>query len=127
MNGGLSLRNRTMMLDIVTEFSFKDELDNLGWTSDPKEKYEDQWFYSKMRGRPDANLPIPDVVKGIGDGKMIMWRRSRSIALRTYWPQRPKVLLSGYHRIDMFSILAAWYPYGCKSLGQMGYTKESRF
>ena len=63
MNGGLSLRNRTMMLDIVTEFSFKDELDNLGWTSDPKEKYEDQWFYSKMRGRPDANLPIPDVAK----------------------------------------------------------------
>ena len=48
-NGGLSLRNRTKMLEIIDSFDWNET-----------RKFEDQWFYEKLQVMP-SNLPPPDV------------------------------------------------------------------
>ncbi|KAH8584234.1 hypothetical protein B0O99DRAFT_716252 [Bisporella sp. PMI_857] len=40
-SGGLSLRNRSMVLDIVTEFGWKSERDSAVNPDEPNVKYED--------------------------------------------------------------------------------------
>ncbi|KAL8728020.1 MAG: hypothetical protein Q9166_005691 [cf. Caloplaca sp. 2 TL-2023] len=61
MNGGLSLRNREKMLEVVDHFNF---------TGDPADgsKFEDQWFFYKLQklplgpnSEPGVNLPSPEV------------------------------------------------------------------
>lgn len=59
-NGGLSLRNRSMILDIVNRFSWETEraegkISQVGCvTKEPCLKFEDQWFYHKMKEMPEA-------------------------------------------------------------------------
>lgn len=62
-NGGLSLRNRTMILDIIHESSFNQESST--GQAFMTVSFEDQWFYNKMvqlpanaDGTPAANLPM---------------------------------------------------------------------
>ncbi|KAL9603933.1 MAG: hypothetical protein Q9219_000871 [cf. Caloplaca sp. 3 TL-2023] len=61
MNGGLSLRNRERVLEVLDRFNY---------TGDPQDdsKWEDQWFVHKMEklptgphSEPGANLPTPEV------------------------------------------------------------------
>ncbi|KAI4250440.1 MAG: hypothetical protein L6R40_000038 [Gallowayella cf. fulva] len=61
MNGGLSLRNREKMLEVLDRFNY---------TGNPKDgsKFEDQWFLQKLESlplgpnyEPGANLPTPEV------------------------------------------------------------------
>ena len=61
MNGGLSLRNREKMLEVLDRHNF---------TGDPADgsRHEDQWFVYKLEGLPrglndesGANLPTPEV------------------------------------------------------------------
>lgn len=61
-NGGLSLRNRNKVLEVIHKAKADGEI-NTG-------AFEDQWFYQKMlelpikpNGQPGANLPVEDVAK----------------------------------------------------------------
>ena len=49
MNGGLSLRNRTTILDIISRHSWKDELAKAKDRNNPKVRYEDQWYYQRLK------------------------------------------------------------------------------
>lgn len=69
-NGGLSLRNRSMMLDIVTKASWYSERRHAKDPREPSVIFEDQWVYKKMTelpvypdGRPGARLPPIDIAK----------------------------------------------------------------
>ncbi|RDW71420.1 hypothetical protein BP6252_07983 [Coleophoma cylindrospora] len=75
-NGGLSLRNRTMLLDIISTSSWKDEkLDAEKNSTDPANptdpvfEFEDEWFYKKMVKRY-AVLPSLDVAQTFAVGPM---------------------------------------------------------
>ncbi|KAH8673653.1 hypothetical protein BX600DRAFT_508894 [Xylariales sp. PMI_506] len=61
-NGGLSLRNREITLDLFTRYSWANDSSTPG--APPNMKYEDQWLYMRMSelppgpdGKPGANLP----------------------------------------------------------------------
>jgi hypothetical protein len=85
-NGGLSLRNRSMVLDIIRYFDWKDEFKNAEDKQQPSVEFEDQWLYAKMKelpdlGRPAARLPSLDV--------------ARTFSVETMWYDKPM----GYHQI----------------------------
>ncbi|PMD16423.1 hypothetical protein NA56DRAFT_649557 [Hyaloscypha hepaticicola] len=102
-NGGLSLRNRTMMLDIVNKFSWATEKEK-GivslegcLTQRPCLKFEDQWFYHKMKEIPSARLPTNEV--------------AATFAVETVWYDKPL----GYHQVERWNShrmdqVAQWCP-----------------
>lgn len=102
-NGGFSLRNRTMILDIVNKFSWQAEKD-AGTisqapcvTQEPCLKFEDQWFYHKMKEIPGARLPTKEVAS--------------TFAVETVWYDTPL----GYHQVerwnsDRMDEVARWCP-----------------
>jgi hypothetical protein len=57
MNGGLSLRNRKAVLDVVRKNSWRE--DYTANPTDPKVRYEDQWFWHKLRDMK-YKLPTPE-------------------------------------------------------------------
>lgn len=59
-NGGLSLRNRTLVLEVITEDVPKHPLN--AESEKDIEKYEDQWFYMRMKER-GARLPSEEEAK----------------------------------------------------------------
>jgi hypothetical protein len=102
-NGGFSLRNRTMMLEIVNKFSWQGEKDagkisQAGCvTQEPCLKFEDQWFYHKMKEMPNARLPTQEVAS--------------HFAVETIWYDKPM----GYHQVerwnsDKMDKVAEWCP-----------------
>ncbi|PVH89036.1 hypothetical protein DL98DRAFT_508872 [Cadophora sp. DSE1049] len=103
LNGGLSLRNRTMILDIVTKSSWKTEMDDGTIsqegcvTKKPCLKFEDQWFYHKMKEIPGSRLPTKEV--------------AATFAVETVWYDRPL----GYHQVERWNAdkmdrVATWCP-----------------
>lgn len=101
-NGGLSLRNRSMILDIVEKNSWKKEIDEGKIslegcvTKRPCLKFEDQWFYHKMK-EMGARLPSKEVAS--------------KFAVETVWYDRPL----GYHQVERWNAnkmesVAAWCP-----------------
>lgn len=102
-NGGLSLRNRSMVLDIVNRFSWKTERDDGRIsqapcvTQEPCLKFEDQWFYHKMKEIPGARLPTVEVAS--------------MFVVETVWHDTPL----GYHQVerwqsDKMDKIAQWCP-----------------
>ena len=102
-NGGLSLRNRTMILDIVKRFSWKGEkesgqISQAGCvTKEPCLKFEDQWFYHKMKEIPGSRLPSKEIAS--------------KFAVETIWYDTPL----GYHQVDRWNSdkmdkVAEWCP-----------------
>jgi hypothetical protein len=102
-NGGLSLRNRSMMLDIVNKFSWeaekKEGIISLEGcvTQRPCLKFEDQWFYHKMKEIPGARLPTKEV--------------AATFAVETVWYDTPL----GYHQVERWNSgkmdqVAEWCP-----------------
>ncbi|KAF8856874.1 hypothetical protein BDZ45DRAFT_691357 [Acephala macrosclerotiorum] len=86
-NGGLSLRNRSMVLDIISEFNWSKEFDRADDKRQPSVQYEDQWFYKKMkelpdRGKPAARLPSLEVAK--------------TFSVESIWYDKPL----GYHQVQ---------------------------
>jgi hypothetical protein len=92
-NGGLSLRNRNMMLSVIEQFNFTAEFEY--WRDNPEDKsfefhdVEDQWYYKKMAklppkedGQPAAHLPSFDV--------------AASFAVEAMWSEHPL----GYHQVE---------------------------
>jgi hypothetical protein len=59
-NGGLSLRNRTMVLEILEEHDFAHDTNQPGRGLDAE--FEDQWYYARMKER-GAVLPTYEVAK----------------------------------------------------------------
>lgn len=84
-NGGLSIRNVPMILDIIGW------ADRSTWAQDRKEKkkggpnvdYEDQWYYGKMLER-EAHFPGPEV--------------AGQFAVETIWAEHPL----GYHQASVW-------------------------
>ncbi|KAL8775312.1 MAG: hypothetical protein Q9209_000319 [Squamulea sp. 1 TL-2023] len=81
-NGGLSLRNRDKMLEVLERYHY---------TGDPKDesRFEDQWFARKLEKlpvgpnyEPGANLPTPEVATRFG--------------VETIWQDRP----FGLHQVS---------------------------
>jgi len=104
-NGGLSLRNRSMILDITRRFSWAGEREQMKFssleacvTNWPCLKFEDQWFYHKMKEiGMKASLPSKEV--------------AMKFSVETIWAERPL----GYHQVDRWSAehmdeVAAWCP-----------------
>ncbi|TVY44111.1 hypothetical protein LSUB1_G001906 [Lachnellula subtilissima] len=96
MNGGLSLRNRQMTLDIIAASSWIDELTN-ATNDDPKLAYEDQWFYHKMKAL-GANLPDVETANKfsvetmwydtpVGFHKIASWNMDRVKEIDQYCPE----------------------------------------
>jgi hypothetical protein len=88
-NGGLSIRNRSLCLDIVNTYDWQDE--RHGDHAQGNVDYEDQWFAKKMRelprrddGTPGANLPQTDV--------------AMRFAVETMWFDRPL----GFHQVNVW-------------------------
>lgn len=91
-NGGLSLRNRTMVLDIIAQST----LDT---------KFEDQWFFKEMQalparedGSPGARLPSRDVAKRfsvetiydqrpLGYHQVLRWQKQHAAEVDTWCPE----------------------------------------
>ncbi|KAG9235176.1 hypothetical protein BJ875DRAFT_542324 [Amylocarpus encephaloides] len=96
-NGGLSLRNRAKMLEIVTTLSWKDEQEAAADENNHdvryEMRYEDQWFYQKMidwknnsDGSPFARLPTLEEAK--------------KFSVETEWYDTP----IGYHQMGRWAI-----------------------
>lgn len=91
MNGGLSLRNRTLMLDIVSRYSWADELAAAPDPEHPPVAYEDQWFYAKMM-RMNAEA------EERGEGRKVRLpsvEEAKRFSVETIWYDRPL----GYHQV----------------------------
>jgi hypothetical protein len=91
-NGGLSLRNRNMMLTVIGLSNFSAEAEYQRENPDDKtfefHDVEDQWYYKKMvklppkaDGSPAANLPTLEVAK--------------TFAVEALWFDNPL----GYHQV----------------------------
>lgn len=85
-NGGFSLRNRSMMLDIATNHSWLSDRNkaDIRWT-----RSEDRWFYRKMGELPlrlDGTLGahLPDV------------EVARTFSVESMWHESPL----SYHRVE---------------------------
>jgi hypothetical protein len=86
-NGGLSLRNRSMVLDIIQHSDWRAEFDNAENKQQQSVEFEDQWLYSKMkelpsRGKPAARFPSQEVAK--------------TFSVETLWYDKPL----GYHQVQ---------------------------
>lgn len=86
-NGGLSLRNRSMVLDIIQDSDWKKEFDSAENKEQQNVEFEDQWLYTKMkglpeRGKPAARLPSQEV--------------AQTFAVETVWYDKPL----GYHQVQ---------------------------
>ncbi|KAI4200888.1 MAG: hypothetical protein LQ348_001705 [Seirophora lacunosa] len=96
MNGGLSLRNRERVLEVLGRSNF---------TGDPRDaEFEDQWFFREMKnlppgpnGQPGANLPSPEI--------------AARFSVETMWHRQP----FGLHQISRWQPnhlkeVEAWCP-----------------
>ncbi|KFY74293.1 hypothetical protein V499_05672 [Pseudogymnoascus sp. VKM F-103] len=93
-NGGLSLRNRQLILDIIATDVALHPLDPEA--EEDTDRYEDQWYFMRMRER-GANLPIEDVAK--------------TFAVQTLYYEFP----IGYHQPEKFqaenmTLIEEWCP-----------------
>lgn len=108
-NGGLSLRNRNVMLSIVAQSSFAKELEQQDHIA-----VEDQWYYKKMKelpakpdGSPGANLPTVEVatefvVEGmwhdspLGYHQVERWQKDNLSHVDKWCPEW-RIVGEGYH------------------------------
>ncbi|KAG9238325.1 hypothetical protein BJ875DRAFT_451289 [Amylocarpus encephaloides] len=81
-NGGLSLRNRTMCLDITRNHDWLE--DSHGENSKGELDYEDQWFRKKIEEYPGSTLPESDVAV--------------KFSVETLWYDKPL----GFHQPDIW-------------------------
>ncbi|KAK7924058.1 hypothetical protein PG985_006112 [Apiospora marii] len=82
-NGGLSIRNRALMLEVLDRYSFQDDM---------VPPYEDQWFYKKLRELPPREDGSPAVhLPDVGT--------ARRFAVETIYGERPL----GYHQPMRFN------------------------
>lgn len=96
-NGGLSLRNRKMFLDITTQSSWKQDVADAGAKAIGNIEFEDQWFYKKVKEYPGSSLPTEDV--------------SKTFSVETIWQDKPL----GYHQVtrwqkDRIKDVDSWCP-----------------
>ncbi|KAH6665650.1 hypothetical protein B0J14DRAFT_491760 [Halenospora varia] len=85
MNGGLSLRNRTMVMEVITSHSWKGELAEAKDVN-PTVLYEDQWYYQKLLNTPGARLPKEEEAK--------------PFSVESLWYDTPV----GYHQIGKWNM-----------------------
>lgn len=96
-NGGLSLRNRGVFLDITKHSNWQDEFDGTLIKNQGDVEFEDQWFYKKLSEHPESRLPT--------------YETASTFAVETIWQDKPL----GYHQIDRFfhnrtEEIEAWCP-----------------
>jgi len=83
-NGGLSLRKRSKMLEIVTSHNWtaENEQGGLDCMTGTCVQFEDQWFYHKLKLMPNTQLPSMEIAS--------------TFAVETIWYDRPL----GYHQVE---------------------------
>lgn len=96
-NGGLSLRNRQMMLDIINTHSWQGEQ---AAAADPEDKstryemrYEDQWFYQKL-------IDMPPKADGSPYARLAERETAKKFSVETFWYDTP----IGYHQVGRWGI-----------------------
>jgi hypothetical protein len=84
-NGGLSIRNVPLILEIVNKESWSEDRKekNGKYKDGPNVDYEDQWFYAKMSER-NAHFPTQEVAS--------------QFAVETIWAEKPL----GYHQANVW-------------------------
>ncbi|KAL8946464.1 MAG: hypothetical protein Q9222_007144 [Ikaeria aurantiellina] len=120
-NGGLSIRNREMMLEIAK-----------GFEREPNSQYEDQWFADKLRamppkpnGQPYANLPSFEAAsdfavesiwkdKPFGIHQLSRWHGERLAELQSWCPEYQLAIEGGLHpnHKEDFALLDIGVSYG---------------
>ena len=120
MNGGLSLRNRTLILEIIHRWNWKEERMHALDPEFPPIKYEDQWFYKKMI---TMNNEAASVHGGDGDTEGRNWgngsdkarlptvEEAMKFSVETIWYDQPL----GYHQVgewhwDRVAEIDRWCP-----------------
>ncbi|KAG9240111.1 hypothetical protein BJ878DRAFT_401733, partial [Calycina marina] len=104
MNGGLSLRKRSLILEIVNKWNWKEERKVAVDAMYPPVAYEDQWFYRKMTlMNIEAINDHADEEDGEGR-EWITWEprvklptpeEAMRFSVETMWYERPL----GYHQV----------------------------
>ncbi|CAG8959334.1 hypothetical protein HYFRA_00013104 [Hymenoscyphus fraxineus] len=96
-NGGLSLRNRAVMLDIIAKNNWKSE-QAAAW--DPEDKstryemrFEDQWFYQKM-------IDMPPKADGSPYARLPDREEAKKFSVETFWYDTP----IGFHQVGRWDI-----------------------
>ncbi|ORY59077.1 uncharacterized protein BCR38DRAFT_399218 [Pseudomassariella vexata] len=84
-NGGLSIRNREMVLDLFKSYSYAN--DSAAPDAPTAYKFEDQWLYSRM-------LDLPDREDGSPGAKLPDEETARRFSVETLWEDRPL----GFHQ-----------------------------
>lgn len=118
-NGGFSLRNRSLILDIVTKHSWQTEKDTGLITNEPCQttkpclKFEDQWFYHKMKDTPGVRLPSQEVAS--------------HFSVETIWYDTPL----GHHQVGRWNAarmdeVASWCPEVKMTMGTELLTTHKR-
>ncbi|KAL3421496.1 hypothetical protein PVAG01_07941 [Phlyctema vagabunda] len=88
-NGGLSIRNRALMLDIVTNHSWEQE--RHGDHQHGNVDYEDQWFYQKLK-------ELPAMENGTAAARLPSEDTARAFAVETIWHPNP----FGFHQANIW-------------------------
>lgn len=96
-NGGLSIRNRRKVLDIVTEFDWEAEKSSPTRDTPWQIDFEDQWMVMKMSESLDPRLPSQEI--------------AQTFAVETIYYDKPL----GYHQVtrwwqDSLSDIQSWCP-----------------
>jgi hypothetical protein len=94
MNGGLSLRNRTLMLDIVQRFDWATERKLALDPESPPVAYEDQWFYAKMQSL-NRDAAGRDDWDGRHVARLPDQEEAMKFAVESIWYDKPL----GYHQV----------------------------
>ncbi|KAI4249827.1 MAG: hypothetical protein LQ352_005538 [Teloschistes flavicans] len=112
MNGGLSLRNREKILEVLEYYNF---------TGNPEDasRFEDQWFFDKLNklptgphSEPGAEIPTPEV--------------AAKFAVETIWHDEP----FGLHQVSRFQKshqkeLEEWCPEYLLAVGAAFFGKDA--
>lgn len=113
-NGGLSIRNRTKCLEIVTTYDW--QVERHGDHSEGNVDYEDQWFSKKMR-EVRANLPTTEVAmkfsvetmwydKPLGYHQPNVWQKDRMEEIYKWCPEYRMCTLETFtdHNTENFGV-----------------------
>lgn len=98
MNGGLSLRNRTLTLEIISRWNWTEERAQSPDPMFPNVAYEDQWFYKKMRYINNASARNDS--EGNSWVNLPTQEEAMKFAVETIWYDKPL----GYHQVGLWQV-----------------------
>lgn len=98
-NGGLSLRNREKMLEVIRDHDWQKEHTDAHEGDDAyNDRYEDQWFVERLKALPNSRIPSEDEAKSfavetvwsdqtLGFHQLHRWQPSRVEEVEKWCPE----------------------------------------